>query len=399
MLVAPGHNFSLFFTACPNLDDMRFCLASTQADWGGGERLLWSMRTALLARGHDVSWIVRRSEPLHRLVLEAGDAVVATPERRGVNPRQWWEVRCGLRQWAPDVLLMNDSHAIMLGGSAALAAAPVRPMRLAMRHVIFPVRSALKLRTMADAILCVSEAARQGVLSAGLPLERTAVIYGGCSTSVAGSETEADARRWAEEQLDIDPSAPLLVCVGNLLECKGHVPLIEAAGLMHGQMPDAHLVIAGEGILRQALEHRIDELGLRGRVHLLGFRSDADRWLAAASVVVHPSLQEGLSLVLIQAQKLGKLIVSTGVGGSAEVLGLDEEPACPVWLAQPDNPESLCEQMRLATEAWRAGPEALAESLQYAARRARLKFDIDRNVGQLVEFARHWLQNSRKLRA
>ncbi len=85
--------------------------------------------------------------------------------------------------------------------------------------------------------------------------------------------------------------------VGNLLECKGHLPMIEAMALLKNSLPEAHLAIAGEGELRQRLEQRIVELNLQSRVHLLGFRRDADRWLSAASVVLHPSLQEGLSLV------------------------------------------------------------------------------------------------------
>lgn len=363
---------------------MRFCLASTQADWGGGETLLWAIRCALLARGHEVQWIVRRGEPLHRRVAESGDGIIATPERRGINPRDWLRVRRGLQQWAPDVLLLNDSHAIMLGGSAALAAGPNRPLRLAIRHVVFPVRSPLKLRMMSDAIVCVSEAARRSVLAAGIPRQRTVVIYGGGPTP----EADPTAREWAASQLGIGSAEPLLVCVGNLLECKGHLPLVEAAALVHRQIPDAHFVIAGEGTLRPALERRIEQLGLGGCVHLLGFRSDAERWLSAASVVLHPSLQEGLSLVLIQAQKLGKLIVSTGVGGSAEVLGLDEPEPCLVWLAKPGDPQSLAEQIVLATGAWRSGGDAYAQPLARAAERARSKFDSDRNVGELVEFVR-----------
>lgn len=370
---------------------MRFCLASTQADWGGGEKLLWSIRTALVRQGHQVSWIVRRNQPLHQVVDQARDDVVATLERRGVNPREWLGVCRGLRQSAPDVLLMNDSHAIMFGGSAALATGPVRPLRLAFRHVTFPIRSPLKLRMMADSIVCVSEAAQQCVLDARIPRDRTVVIYGGCETPTQ----DLQARAWAERELNIPPTAPLLVCIGNLLECKGHGPLVEAAARVRVNIPDAHIVIAGEGILRERLERRIAELNLASHVHLLGFRTDADRWLHAASVVLHPSLQEGLSLVLIQAQRLRKLIVSTGVGGSAEVLGLRDAKPCLAWLAQPDNPISLADQIARATTAWRSGTDAYSAQLGEAAARAHIKFDIDRNVAELVEHS-HRLRQQRK---
>ena len=360
---------------------MRFCLASTQADWGGGEKLLWSMRTALIEQGHSITWIVRRDQPLHQRVKAAGDSVLATLTRRGVNPREWWSVVRGLRLQRPDVLLLNDSHAIMFGGSAALALRTARPWRLAFRHVTFPIRSPLKLRMMSDSIVCVSAAAQQTVLDAGIAKQRTVVIYGGCEPV----SFDPTARDWANAELKIDPAAPLLVCVGNLLECKGHVPLLEAAKLLRDLAPDAHVAIAGEGGLRSQLEEIIRTYNLTDRVHLLGFRQDADRWLSAASVVIHPSLQEGLSLVLIQAQMLRKIIVSTGVGGSAEVLGLSDPRPCPVWLAKPDDPASLAEQIGQAIAAWRSPPAQLPPQLDYAAQRAQSKFDISNTVKQLVQ--------------
>lgn len=362
---------------------MRFCLASTQADWGGGEKLLWSIRTALIEQGHTVTWIVRRDQPLHLRVQAANDSVLSTLTRRGVNPREWWSVVRGLREQAPDVMLLNDSHAIMFGGSAALVARTKtnRLWRLAFRHVTFPIRSPLKLRMMADSIVCVSQAAQQTVLDAGIPAERTVVIYGGSEPVVF----DPTARAWADAELKLDPTAPLLVCVGNLLECKGHEPLLAAALLLRDQMPNAHLAIAGEGALRIKLEETIRENNLASRVHLLGFRQDADRWLSAASVVIHPSLQEGLSLVLIQAQMLRKIIVSTGVGGSAEVLGLNELQPCPAWLAKPDDPASLAEQIQRAAHVWQSPPEDLQPQLDYAADRAHTKFNISNTVKQLVQ--------------
>ncbi len=142
---------------------------------------------------------------------------------------------------------------------------------------------------MSDSIVCVSAAAQQIVLDAGISKQRTVVIYGGCEPATF----DPSARAWASAELSIDPAAPLLVCVGNLLECKGHVTLLEAARRLRELAPEAHLAIAGEGVLRAKLEELIREHDLASHVHLLGFRHDADRWLSAASVVVHPSLQEG----------------------------------------------------------------------------------------------------------
>ena len=185
------------------------------------------------------------------------------------------------------------------------------------------------------------------------------------------------------------------VLCGCLSSVAQAAPVLISAEFKVGDY-DGKIVIAGEGILRQSLERRIAELQLENCVHLLGFRHDAERWLNAASVVLHPSLQEGLSLVLIQAQMLRKLIVSTGVGGSAEVLGLGEPERCPVWLAEPDDPASLAEQISLSIAAWRCGAEKMSPELDRAADRAQNKFDIERNVAELVELAERLRQHRRK---
>ncbi len=371
---------------------MRFCLISTQPDWGGGEKLIWSIRTALIHGGHQISWLVRARMPLHHAAIDAGDPIIATVARRGNHPRDWWRARLALRNWAPDVLLMNDSHAIMLGGSTALTLGPVRPLRMALRHVVFPIRSPFKLRSMSDHIVCVSKAAQASVLAAGIQDRRTSVIYGGYEPPVP----DPNARQWAERELDLKPGAPLLVCVGNLLNCKGQMDLVEAGAVLRQQYPDGQIVLIGEGNMRAELKSRIQALQLEKFVRLLGFRTDADRWVDAASVVVHPSLQEGLSLVLIQAQMLRKLIVSTAVGGAAEVLGRSEPQPCLAWIAEPGNATTLAHQTQLAIEAWKLGKQPYANELDRAAQRARQLFDIRRNAGTLAELARTLREQRKK---
>lgn len=371
---------------------MRFCLVSTQPDWGGGEKLLWSMRCALVEAGHSVSWVVRRDNPLAERVATTSDRLLATTKRRGFHPRDWLSVRSALVKEQPDVLLMNDSHAIMLGGSAALSLLRRRPLRLAIRHTIFPLHSPLKLKSMSDMVICVSEAARRVVIEGGIPANRCTVIYGGCEPITL----EEGARERISSELRLASNTPLIVCVGNLLECKGHESLIEAAAGLQASHPDAVILIAGEGPLRETLERRIGELKLTN-VRLLGFRTDADSLLSAADIVVHPSLQEGLSLVMIQAQMLRKRIVSTCVGGSAEVLGVDDQDGCPVWRSNAGDSADLTQQLRSSIEHLRAPmPPEFAERLERAAARAQNRFDIGRNVAGLVDLAENLREQARK---
>ncbi len=91
-----------------------------------------------------------------------------------------------------------------------------------------------------------------------------------------------------------------------------------------------------------------------------------------------------MSLVLIQAQLLRKIIVSTGVAAQ-RILGLQDPQPCPAWLAKPEDARSLAEQIQQAIAAWRYPSDQLTQQLDFAANRAQSKFNISNTVKQLVQ--------------
>ena len=362
---------------------MRFCLVSTQPNWGGGEALLWSMGQELESLGHQVGWMVRAKSELAERIRAHGSEVLHLHERRGLSVRQWLATVSALRAWGPDVLIANDTHSVHLVGSAAWLCRSRRPIRLAYKHTVFPMRSRVKYRWLSDKLICVSQAAQQVVISGGVPIERTAVIYGGCRPA----DRDASARSWAEAEFGLSKSDRLLVSVGNLLACKGHADLIDAVAILVQSNPRYQLLIAGEGTERERLAARVAEKKLGGHIKLLGYRSDADRLLDAADLVVHPSLSEGLSLVLIQSQMLAKPIVATAVGGTTEVLAAGDSRLCTAWLTQPGNGIDLAKNIEIASNALDADRGELDVRLAQTAERTRAQFDLRVNARKLVELA------------
>ncbi|MEM7475410.1 MAG: glycosyltransferase [Planctomycetota bacterium] len=369
---------------------MRFTLVSTQKDIGGGEILLRSIGHQLQLDGHSVSWIGRGDSELVKR-MDANQRLLYSLRGRGRNVGDIRTVRSRLRNWAPDVLIMNDTHSVMLGGLATLGWKRNRPIRLAYKHTVFPLRSRLKYQLLTDSVVCVSEAARKKILEGGLSQKNTKLIYGG----IHPPEPQLDqvARAQFREQLGISAGTLLIVAIGNLLPVKGHAELIEALRRFSEHSAENasnfRLLIAGEGTQRAALEEQISASRLTSQVQLLGFRSDSNRLIEAADLLIHPSHLEGLSLVLIQAQMLQKPIMATAVGGAAEVLNVGQSDCASRWVIDANNPASITAQLQAATEELHRS-DRLAErqaDLQQVAADARERFSLKTNSTKLVEFA------------
>src|SRR5208337_2591886 len=86
------------------------------------------------------------------------------------------------------------------------------------------------------------------------------------------------------------------------------------------QIPEATLILVGEGRQRQALERQARELGLADRVRFLGTRRDLALIYRALDLYVQPSLWEGLPLALLKAMGAGLPVLATRVGGVMELI-------------------------------------------------------------------------------
>ena len=111
-----------------------------------------------------------------------------------------------------------------------------------------------------------------------------------------------------------------LVCVSRLFHRKGHVYLFEALGDLVREGLDATLYLVGDGDYRPQLEQAAAKFGISDRVVFLGWRDDALTVMAAADVIVHPSLEDALSSAVIEAVMLERPIVATDISGVRDSL-------------------------------------------------------------------------------
>jgi glycosyltransferase involved in cell wall biosynthesis len=162
--------------------------------------------------------------------------------------------------------------------------------------------------------------------------------------------------------------APLAVSVGRLSRQKGHDVLIEAWPRVLRRVPQAQLVIVGDGELRQQLAG----LGTPG-VTFVGAMPDPRPWVSAADLVVLPSRWEGMSLAMLEALSAGRSVVTTDVAGSEVVTRSQAGAVVPV-----EDPIRLADAL---AERLSGQVDADAEG-RLGADHARLEHDRNRSLGR-----------------
>ena len=164
----------------------------------------------------------------------------------------------------------------------------------------------------AAGLLAVSEAMKRDMVAMGMPADHIRVHRTGVDLGQFAPRDRGEAKA------ALNVRGPLVVSTGALIERKGHDIVIEAIAAL----PNVHLLIAGEGAYRDALEARIAALGLADRVRLLGAvpHGEMAALLAAADVMALASENEGLANAWVEALACGVPVVIPDVGGAPEVV-------------------------------------------------------------------------------
>jgi glycosyltransferase involved in cell wall biosynthesis len=178
----------------------------------------------------------------------------------------------------------------------------------------------------AAAITACSGDLRDRALRLGARPGSVAVIPYGVDPQAFRPDPEAAALVRAE--LGLAPDTPMIITVSRLVYKKGLTYLLDAFPTIYACHPEAVLVIAGYGDLRDELEHRAHELGVASRVYFPGQldRERAARYISAADVYVVPSIRDqggnvdGLPNALLEGMGAARPIVASRVAGIPDVI-------------------------------------------------------------------------------
>ncbi|MHB8079889.1 MAG: glycosyltransferase family 4 protein [Candidatus Krumholzibacteriia bacterium] len=365
---------------------LRLVVTNTSRSWGGMEHYAVQLAAGLARRGHAVTLLWG-----HAVVGERAAAAGLANARW----RPWGDadlpavaaLAAGLRRARADAVILTRWREYLLGGVAArLAGTPLTVSALGLR--VTP-RNDCKRRfvfRLSQRVLVNAEEIRAGLVERPwIAPDKVCVVHNGVDLASLrpGGDRRPMRRLWG-----VPAEAPLALAVGGLTPQKDHDLLARAAARLRGPLPEARVVVVGEGFLRPALEARVGALGLADRFLLPGFLPDVRPALAAADLLVLSSDNEGMAWVLLEALACGLPIVATDVPGvracvEPGVNGLIVPPrdeaalagALAELLADPARCRAMGErsralaEARFAEEGMLAGTEAVLREALAAPRR------------------------------
>ncbi|HRH24664.1 MAG TPA: glycosyltransferase family 4 protein [Candidatus Paceibacterota bacterium] len=331
----------------------RILFVITKANWGGAQRYVYDLAIAAKEKGMAVT-VAFGTDGLLRTKLEAAGVRTTSLSTltREVSFRDELEtfhaLRALIKEERPDIIHVNSSKAGLGLLAARLEKVP---------HIIFtahgwafnekrPWWQKVLLRLiylatvyLAHTTICVSDAVRRDL--GFVPGKSLLVIQHGIDAPAFLPKEEARKKlfigtvegRWIGMTAELHPT-------------KRVEDAIDAVAELSRGYPDLHLVVMGEGELKEWLIERVKHYGLEKRIHLPGFIIDAPEYLKAFDFFLMPSRTEALGLALVEAGYAGLPVVAARAGGIPEVVTHKKTGL----LVPRENPHSLARAIRTLLE-------------------------------------------------
>ncbi|UCC30844.1 MAG: glycosyltransferase family 4 protein [Phycisphaerales bacterium] len=173
---------------------------------------------------------------------------------------------------------------------------------------------------VADRVICVSGVLRREVHELySVPMGKMHVIYNGVDVGRFDNRVNGQAVR---RRCGVGVNDPTVLFAGRLTSQKGPDLLLDAVSGLRRQHRRARFLFAGDGDMREELEHRARKLGVTPAVRFLGHQTGRDLLglFKAADMVCVPSRNEPFGIVILEAWSARRPVVATRNGGPAEFI-------------------------------------------------------------------------------
>ncbi|MGZ6266003.1 MAG: glycosyltransferase [Candidatus Limnocylindrales bacterium] len=290
---------------------------------GGAQEHVYSLVTRLNPECYEVRVVSLSHGSSVRRLARAGIDVTVIDEpddRQAVR-----ELADSMASFAPEIIHNHMYRAEVIGTRAALLLGEKGCKRPAIISTVHSSRvrcmedrqTLRQLTPLMDRLIVVSKAIERKVGDEGRLDVPVTLIYNG-----------VDLQRYNHQQpcctlhddYDIPEASPIVGVVARLEAEKGHRTLVDAWPEVIAAVPNAWLLVVGEGSERDALEAEAASLGVSERVVFTGRREDVPAVTAALDVAVLPSYREAQGLSVLEAMALSRPVVASNVGGIPEMI-------------------------------------------------------------------------------
>jgi L-malate glycosyltransferase len=293
--------------------------------FGGVQSDLLTLSQDLTARGHKVYVATTPGVLLDE--LKARGAIHVDLDFRFRDPLSLWRATRALRRFIREeqidvVAPQSVRSSIATGIALRLLPGGRRPPVIVTIHNIHSPRHfsyvGRILDLCADFVIFESRYEHGRVVAGGLPERKATVVHSGIDTD-RFSPRPADAALRERYSLH-EGLGPIYGIVARLSEEKGHRYLIEAFAKVAARLPDARLLIIGDGPLLDDVVQQVAALRLEKQVIFTGPQRDVPAFLSLLDVFVLSSTRESFPLAAREAMAAGTAVVAPNIGGCPEVV-------------------------------------------------------------------------------
>ena len=195
--------------------------------------------------------------------------------------------------------------------------------------------------TINSSVIAIADFTRQYLIETyKIPAEKVALVYQGTETERFRHSDKVWEEARGRYPLPED-AAPVLGSIGSFEHRKGHPILFEALSeLVNDPLPNAHLMMVGDGPDEAMLKERVQAMGLERSVSFFPFTDEPNYVFERIDMTVLPSLyKEGLPNVLLESMAMGVPVVSSDIGGVSEIVH-DGETG---YMVEPGDKSALAE--------------------------------------------------------
>lgn len=304
-------------------------LRSVRGTGGGPEKTIL-MGAAMASPEHahvTVCYLRDRRDGIFAIDERARDArvdYVEVTERHSFDPNVWSQLRRLVAERRIDLVHSHDYKtnllALLLSKSCGVAALSTvhgwtghSPRE---RYLYYPADK--RVLAKFPRLIAVSSDIARELIAHGAPADRVTTVLNGIDHRQFRRDPGAVAA--ARAQFNLQPDQIAMGSVGRLEPQKRFDLLLEAFGVLYQRNPKLHLIIAGDGSLRKALDDQRQALGLRDGVTLTGHITDVRPLHHALDLFVQSSDYEGTPNSVLEAMAMATPIVATEAGGTAELV-------------------------------------------------------------------------------